>query len=139
VARLLEVLSDLLENKTDGDAVSLTGEGRSGSGRLLLDKDGLVNKIASPQKSASRPVSMALTLSVEQWQALVTHFKDPILGVPVRDRTMRLRNYPCCFVGSQAIDWLLVHKCVAASSYCCCSSYSSCSPCLDTQRAAKKL
>ena len=109
VPRLLEVLSDLLENNSSEQGVSL-GSGDAGTGnRLVLEKDGLVNKLASPQKPF-RPVSVALSLNVEEWRALVTHFKEPILGVPVRDRTLRLRNYPCCFVGTQAVDWLIVHK-----------------------------
>merc|ERR1711991_59666 len=28
-------------------------------------------------------------------------------GVEVADRTYRLRTYPLCFVGSQAVDWLV--------------------------------
>jgi hypothetical protein len=113
VQRLLEVLSDLLDNSTE-PGVSL-GNDTGGSGnRLVLEKDGLVNKLASPMKP-SRPMSVALSLGLDQWKALVTHFKDPILGVPVRDRTSRLRNFPCCFVGSQAVDWFIVHKCAPAS------------------------
>lgn len=108
--RLLEVLSDLLDNSSGESGVSF-GESKTGSGnRLMLEKDGLVNKIASPQKAPLRPMSVALSLSLEQWRALIAHFKDPILGVPVRDRTWRLRNVPLCFVGSQAVDWLIVHK-----------------------------
>lgn len=105
--RLLEVLSELLEGSGQ-QGIELSG-GDSGSGnRLMLEKDGLVNKLASPQRNF-RPTSGA-TLSVDQWRALIAHFKEPVLGVPVRDRTWRLTNYPCCFVGSQAVDWLIVHK-----------------------------
>ena len=108
VPRLLEVLSELLEGNGQ-QGIELGGGGDSGSGnRFMLEKDGLVNKLASPQRNF-RPTSCA-TLSVDQWRALIAHFKEPVLGVPVRDRTWRLTNYPCCFVGSQAVDWLIVHK-----------------------------
>lgn len=120
VPRLLEVLSDLLDSSTQEQGVSLGGDSAGGGNRLILEKDGLVNKLASPIKT-SRPMSVALNQTVDQWKALVTHFKEPILGVPVRDRTFRLRNYPCCFVGSQAVDWLIVHKCVPSTL---CSIYS---------------
>jgi EAL domain-containing protein (putative c-di-GMP-specific phosphodiesterase class I) len=28
-------------------------------------------------------------------------------GLPIRDRVYKLRNYPQCFVGSQAVDWMV--------------------------------
>lgn len=46
-----------------------------------------------------------VTVDVEELVADMCH---PATGVPVRDRKWRLRTYRKCFVGSEAVDWLML-------------------------------
>jgi len=38
---------------------------------------------------------------------LMRAVRDPALGFEVRDRSYHLKTYPACFVGSEAVDWLV--------------------------------
>jgi len=40
---------------------------------------------------------------------LLKDMKDPTKGVEVKDRKYHLKTYPQCFVGSEAVDWLVKH------------------------------
>jgi len=48
--------------------------------------------------------SQPLTIDVEQ---LVADMSHPVTGVQVKDRKWRLKTYKKCFVGTEAIDWLV--------------------------------
>ena len=44
--------------------------------------------------------------------------RDPTI---VKDRKYRLRNYPCCFVGKEVVEWLLKnHEAQSASNAIAC-------------------
>jgi len=38
---------------------------------------------------------------------LLPSMQDPVNGVPVKDRRYHLKTYPQCFVGCEAVDWLV--------------------------------
>ena len=37
---------------------------------------------------------------------LVSHMRNLTTGVEITDRRFRLKTYPACFIGSEAVDWL---------------------------------
>jgi hypothetical protein len=43
------------------------------------------------------------------FNSLISRVKDPATGFAVKDRTYRLKSYPKCFVGSEAVQWLLTN------------------------------
>lgn len=48
-------------------------------------------------------------VTLEQIMFLLSKLKDPAKGVPVKDRRQRLKMVPQCFVGREAVDWLMEH------------------------------
>jgi hypothetical protein len=42
--------------------------------------------------------------------SLVDRMRDADSGLSVKDRKWYLKSYPACFVGSEAVDWLLQHE-----------------------------
>jgi len=48
------------------------------------------------------------SLTFEQMRdAIVPLIKDPVSGFEVKDRVYRLKTYKQCFVGSEAVDWMM--------------------------------
>ena len=103
--RLLEALGDLLDHVAQEKPRALSES----------------TARASPRRA--RQSSTILGMSLAKWRELVAQFKEQRTGVPVKDRTWLLRvlllllllfiyflpvqTVPCCFVGSQAVDWLV--------------------------------
>jgi EAL domain-containing protein (putative c-di-GMP-specific phosphodiesterase class I) len=57
----------------------------------------------APQQAHAEPVLDA------QAQQLLQHMRTPG-GLDIRDRIYHLRSYPQCFVGREAVDWLVKHQ-----------------------------
>jgi hypothetical protein len=49
------------------------------------------------------------TSSIEntEIQTLIKLMRDPIVGLNIQDRKWRFRKYPKCFVGSEAVSWMM--------------------------------
>jgi len=43
------------------------------------------------------------------WQAIVSQMRGPS-GVEIKDRRSNLKSFDKCFVGSEAVDWLMEHE-----------------------------
>lgn len=53
--------------------------------------------------------SLEERLTATEIETLVTAMRSPE-GLDIRDRRYRLNIYPLCFIGSEAVDWLVNHK-----------------------------
>jgi len=38
---------------------------------------------------------------------LLTKFRDPIVGISIQDRKWRRKTFKSCFIGTEAVDWLI--------------------------------
>lgn len=50
---------------------------------------------------------------------LAARMRDPAGGVPIQDRRWYVKTYPACFIGSEAVDWLMQNQgCVDRAAAC---------------------
>jgi serine/threonine protein kinase len=75
----------------------------SGSGLRKLSKSGFERKTRTASLTVPS-TSGPLTVDIEE---LVAEMASPSTGVTIKDRKWRLKTYPKCFVGSEAVDWLM--------------------------------
>jgi sensor c-di-GMP phosphodiesterase-like protein len=62
--------------------------------------------VAGPQAPFQAPASAVLDAQAQQ---LLQNMRTPG-GLDIRDRIYHLRSYPQCFVGREAVDWLVKHQ-----------------------------
>lgn len=81
--------------------------GRSGSAALPRRTSVLFEKRRATRAAHSLTLTAGGTKVTVDVERLVADMAHPAAGVPVRDRKWRLRTYRKCFVGSEAVDWLM--------------------------------
>lgn len=80
---------------------------------LLLDRKGKAVLLVENGENLTlwchdemaQKLNSASTINLQQ---LVSAMRT-VGGVPIKERQFRLKSYPQCFVGSEAVDWLVSH------------------------------
>jgi len=71
---------------------------------------------AAPQAVSPVPVECPTFLSTMDPEALVMAMRSPG-GITIADRTYRFNHYPACFIGSEAVAWLIqTYDCTRAAA-----------------------
>jgi hypothetical protein len=96
------------EGEGDGAANVLGSQQQAQAQHIVRRTSALFEKKKATRAAHSLTLPSAggkVTVDVEE---LVADMAHPATGVPVRDRKWRLRTYRKCFVGSEAVDWLML-------------------------------
>jgi len=108
----VERVKTLVEVTVDGKLQKSTSapdlaKGKKTSSSELRSSFGIFNekkKTLSSLTVSSGSADKSLTIGVEELVSCMSH---PASGVEVKDRKYHLKTYKKCFVGSEAVDWLV--------------------------------
>jgi hypothetical protein len=62
------------------------------------------------QTETDRLPTSSLQISKEKLDRLVTKMRDRVFGLDIKDRWYNLKVYPRCFIGSDAVKWLMKNQ-----------------------------
>lgn len=55
---------------------------------------------------STEPQPIVAKLQISDYESLVGAVRNPTTGFVVKDRSWRLKSYPKCFIGEEAVKWI---------------------------------
>jgi hypothetical protein len=62
------------------------------------------------ESQIDRPPVSSLQISQEKLERLIIKMRDRVFGLDIKDRWYNLKVYPRCFIGSDAVKWLMTNQ-----------------------------